>query len=147
MIKFTIPTKPVTKKNSQQIIPIKTKTGKIRHIIIPSAEYKKFEKECLPYLNRVKAEIGIVNYPINLKCVFFVERRLKYDLSNLLNAIDDAMVNSGLILDDNRDIIAGHDESRVYYDKENPRIEIEITEMSDYLQWRNTKDVQQKLNL
>ncbi len=147
MIKFTISTKPVTKKNSQQIIPIKTKTGKIRHIIIPSAEYKKFEKECLPYLNRVKAEIGIVNYPINLKCVFYVERRLKYDLSNLLNAIDDAMVHSGLILDDNRDIIAGHDESRVYYDKEKPRIEIEITEMSDYLQWRNTKDVQQKLNL
>lgn len=147
MIKFTIPIKPVTKKNSQQIIPIKTKTGKIRHIIIPSAEYKKFEKECLPYLNRVKAEIGIVNYPINLKCVFFVERRLKYDLSNLLNAIDDAMVTSGLILDDNRDIIAGHDESRVYYDKENPRIEIEITEMTDYLQWKNTKDVQQKLSL
>ena len=46
MIKFIIPTKPVTKKNSQQIIPITTKTGKIRHIPIPSADYKKFEKEC-----------------------------------------------------------------------------------------------------
>ena len=145
MIEFIIPIKPVTKKNSQQIIPIKTKTGKMRHIIIPSAEYKKFEKECLPYLNRVKAEIGVINYPINLECVFFVEKKLKYDLSNLLNAIDDALVHSGLILDDNRDIIAGHDFSRVYHNKENPRIEIKITEMSEYAQWKNTKDVQTSL--
>lgn len=145
MIEFIIPIKPVTKKNSQQIIPIKTKTGKMRHIIIPSAEYKKFEKECLPYLNRVKAQIGVINYPINLECVFYVEKKLKYDLSNLLNAIDDALVHSGLILDDNRDIIAGHDLSRVYHDKSCPRIEIKITEMSDYAQWKNTKDVQTSL--
>lgn len=145
MIEFIIPIKPVTKKNSQQIIPIKTKTGKMRHIIIPSAEYKKFEKECLPYLNRVKAEIGVINYPINLECVFFVEKKLKYDLSNLLNAIDDALVHSGLILDDNRDIIAGHDFSRVYHNKENPRIEIKITEMQDYTQWKDTTTKQQEL--
>lgn len=145
MIQFIIPIKPVTKKNSQQIIPIKTKTGKMRHIIIPSAEYKKFEKECLPYLNRVKAEIGVINYPINLECVFFVEKKLKYDLSNLLNAIDDSLVHSGLILDDNRDIIAGHDFSRVYHDKENPRIEIKITEMSYYAQWKDTTTVQREL--
>lgn len=145
MIKFIIPIKPVTKKNSQQIIPIKTKTGKMRHIIIPSAEYKKFEKECLPYINRVKAEIGVINYPINLECVFFVEKKLKYDLSNLLNAIDDAMVKAGLIVDDNRDIIAGHDGSRVYHDKISPRIEIEITEMQDYTQWKDTITIQGEL--
>lgn len=145
MIQFIIPIKPVTKKNSQQIIPIKTKTGKMRHIITPSAEYKKFEKECLPYLNRVKAEIGVINYPINLECVFFVEKKLKYDLSNLLNAIDDSLVHSGLILDDNRDIIAGHDLSRVYHDKFNPRIEIKITEMQDYTQWKDTTTIQPEL--
>lgn len=145
MIEFIIPIKPVTKKNSQQIIPIKTKTGKIRHIPIPSEKYKKFEKECLPYLNKVKAEIGVINYPINLECVFYVEKKLKYDLSNLLNAIDDALVHSGLILDDNRDIIAGHDFSRVYHDKYSPRIEIKITEMSDYVQWKDTTTKQQEL--
>lgn len=145
MIKFIIPIKPVTKKNSQQIIPIKTKTGKMRHIIIPSAEYKKFEKECLPYLNRVKAQIGVVNYPINLKCIFYTDTKRKIDLPNLLNAIDDAMVKAGLIVDDNRDIIAGHDGSRVYYDKLNPRIEIEITEMQDYTQWKDITTVQGEL--
>ena len=105
MIKFIIPVRPRTKKNSQQIVTIKTKTGKLRSIIIPSAEYKNFEKECLPYLNMVKSQTGVINYPINLECVFYVEKRLKYDLSNLLNAIDDSMVASGLILDDNRDIL------------------------------------------
>ena len=48
----------------------------------------------------------------------------KVDLANLLNAIDDAMVKAELLADDNRDIIAGHDGSRVYYDKQKPRIEI-----------------------
>lgn len=145
MIQFIIPIKPVTKKNSQQIIPIKTKTGKMRHIIIPSAEYKKFEKECLPYLNRVKAQIGVVNYPINLKCIFYTDTKRKIDLPNLLNAIDDAMVKAGLIVDDNRDIIAGHDGSRVYHDKISPRLEIEITEMQDYTQWKDTTTVQREL--
>ena len=55
---------------------------------------------------------------------FFTETKRKIDLTNLLNAIDDAMVKSGLILDDNRDIIAAHDGSRVFHDKFNPRIEV-----------------------
>jgi hypothetical protein len=35
----------------------------------------------------------------------------------------------GIIEDDNSQIVAGHDGSRVRYDKNNPRTEIEITEM------------------
>lgn len=147
MIEFTLPVKPVTKKNNQRIIPIKTKTGKIRHIPLPSKEFENFEKECIPYFTKVKSIAGVVNYPINMKCVFFVEKRLRYDLTNLLEAIDDAMVKSGLLIDDNRDIIASHDGSRVYHDRINPRIEVVITEIEDYEQWKNTKDVQQKLQL
>lgn len=66
-------------------------------------------------------------------------------MSNLLNAIDDAMVKSGLILDDNRDIIAAHDGSRVFHDKFNPRIEILITEMKNYSQWSDTTTEQKSL--
>lgn len=33
----------------------------------------------------------------------------------------------GVIKDDNSRIVAGHDGSRVLYDKENPRVEITIT--------------------
>lgn len=139
-IEFIIPVRPITKKNSQQIITVRG-----RNILIPSKQYREFEKECLPYLNHVKATTGVINYPINLQTIFYVEKRLKYDLSNLHEAIDDAMVKSGLLLDDNRDIIAAHDGSRVYHDKFNPRIEITITKMEDYTQWRDTILEQQKL--
>jgi Holliday junction resolvase RusA-like endonuclease len=74
-----------------------------------------------------------------------MDARRKVDLSNLLNAVDDAMVKSGLIIDDNRDIIAGHDGSRVFHDKINPRIELEIKELKNYVQWQDTKNTQQKL--
>jgi Holliday junction resolvase RusA-like endonuclease len=142
MIQVTIPVQPVTKKNSQQIIT-NPKTG--RPFLIPSKQFREFEKICKPYLKSVKDTVGLINYPINVKCIFYVSKRLKYDLTNLLEAIDDVMTVSGLILDDNRDIIAGHDGSRVYYDKFNPRIEIAIEECADYAQWNNTKDEQKGL--
>ncbi len=142
MITFTLPIKPVTKKNSGQIIT-NPRTG--RPFLIPSTQYKHFEKECLPYLYRVKQQTGVVDYPVNIQCIFYMDARRKVDLSNLLNAVDDAMVKSGLILDDNRDIIAGHDGSRVYHDNINPRIELTITELKDYVQWKDTKNVQTNL--
>lgn len=139
-IEFTIPVRPATKKNGMQIIQIKG-----RSILIPSKQYKQFEKDCLPYLYRVKDTAGVINYSVNVQCVFFTETKRKIDLPNLLNAIDDAMVKSGLIVDDNRDIIAAHDGSRVFHDKFNPRIEIKITEITDYTQWNDTTTEQKKL--
>lgn len=140
MTKFIIPVRPATKKNSGQIITIKG-----RPILLPSPKYREFEKDCLPYLNNIKAKTGVINYPVNLQCLFFMETRRRIDLANLLNAIDDAAVKSGLLLDDNRDIIAAHDGSRVFYDKTNPRIEITISEMTDYSQWNDTTTKQQTL--
>ena len=144
-IEFIIPVHPVTKKNNQQIIPIKTKYGKTRHIPIPSKQYQEFEKECMPYFYQVKGQAGVIDYPINMAVEFYVSKRLKYDLTNLLEAIDDTAVKSGFILDDNRDIIASHDGSRVFYDKARPRIEVKITEMKDYTQWNDTTSKQLKI--
>ena len=138
LIQFIIPVHPVSKKNSQQIITLKTRYGKSRNIIIPSKKYKEFEAECLPFLFQVKNQAGVIDYPVNMAVEFYVSKKLKYDLTNLLEAIDDAAVKSGFIADDNRDIIAAHDGSRVYYDKLNPRIEITITEMENYTQWKDT---------
>lgn len=137
MIEFTIPVRPATKKNSGQIVM----RGKYP-VLLPSKQYLAFEKECLPYLNHVKQTAGIINFPINMECLFFTETKRKIDLTNLLNAIDDAMVKSGLVIDDNRDIIAAHDGSRVFHDKFNPRIEIKITELKDYTQWNDTTSKQ-----
>lgn len=140
MIKFELPLRPVTKKNSGQIVM----RGSYP-ILLPSKQYLQFEKDAMPYFVHVLNETGVINYPVNMQCYFYMETHRKVDLCNLLNAVDDAMVKSGLILDDNRDIIAGHDGSRVFYDKLNPRIEITITELKDYIQWNNTKDIQKGL--
>lgn len=128
---YKIPIHPVTKKNSQQIVPCRG-----RFILLPSKKYKDFERAVTPFLTVIKQELGQIYYPVNITAVFYVAKRLKYDLTNLLEAIDDAMVKAGLLADDNRDIIAGHDNSRVFYDKENPRIELTISKMDDYEVWR-----------
>jgi Holliday junction resolvase RusA-like endonuclease len=51
------------------------------------------------------------------------------DLTNHLEAIDDVMVKAGLLSDDNYKILASHDGSRVLVDKDNPRTEVEITQI------------------
>lgn len=49
--KFTIPLRPITKKNSQRII--KDNSGHVR--IIPSSAYVKYEKQCEAYMPRIDA--------------------------------------------------------------------------------------------
>ena len=65
-----------------------------------------------------------------------MKTKRRVDLTNLLEAVDDMLVKAGVLADDNRDIVAGHDGSRVYYDKDNPRIEIDITSETNYTQWK-----------
>jgi len=119
--------KPVTKKNSQRIIIVRG-----RPMIIPSKLYKDYEKDCSAYLKPLAEPI---DYPINLKCLFFMSTKRKIDLCNLQEAICDILVHYGILADDNRNIVAAQDGSRVYYDKENPRTEIEITPLDNYEQW------------
>lgn len=119
--------KPVTKKNSQRIIIVRG-----RPMIIPSKLYKDYEKDCSAYLKPLETPI---DYPINLKCLFFMSTKRKIDLCNLQEAICDILVHYGILADDNRNIIAAQDGSRVYYDKKNPRTEIEITPLDNYEQW------------
>jgi Holliday junction resolvase RusA-like endonuclease len=115
-MQFTIPIEPKTKKNSQQIVMVNG-----RPIIIPSKQYKEFEKSALWYIER----IGI-DYPVNVKALFYMKTRRRVDLTNLLEALDDCLVKGGMLVDDNSQIIVGHDGSRVLYDKNNPRIEVYI---------------------
>ena len=55
----------------------------------------------------------------------------KVDQTNLMEAMDDILVANHVLADDNSDIVAGHDGTRVYHDKNNPRVEIYITRMPD----------------
>lgn len=128
MIKFTIPLPPISKKNSQQIV-VNPKTG--RPFIMPSKKYKEYERDAQYFIPK---QIYI-NAPVNVKCLFYMPTRRRVDKSNLEAAIHDILVAAGLLADDNRDIVAGTDGSRVFYDKENPRTEIEITYIENYEMW------------
>lgn len=119
MIKFTIPLAPITKKNSQRI-GINNATGK--PFIMPSEQYKRYERDAMWFIPRGKC----INTPVNVKCLFYMPTRRKCDLTNLLEAVDDILVQAGLLADDNYTVIESHDGSRVYYDKDNPRTEVYI---------------------
>lgn len=118
-----IPLNPRTKKNSQQIM-INHKTGK--PFVMQSSKYKEYEKNAGWFLKKLPKPI---NEPVNVKCVFYRETKIRCDLSNLLEAAMDILVEYGILADDNFNIITGFDGSRVYIDKDNPRTEIEITEV------------------
>ena len=122
MVKFTIKLAPITKKNSQQILVNKA-TG--RPFIMPSKQYKEYERDAMWFIPRPEQPIDT---PVNVKCTFYMPTRRKVDLTNLLEAVDDIMVKAGLLKDDHSGIVVSHDGSRVLYDKENPRTEVEIEE-------------------
>lgn len=122
MLKIVIPVEPRTKKNSQQLVMVRN-----RMIPIPSKKYKEFEKKCGLYL---KEHQGLnICEPVNVCYLFYMPTRRTVDLTNLQAAADDMLVHFKVLEDDNSNIIAGHDGSRVCLDRENPRIEITITKM------------------
>lgn len=119
VIDFIIPLVPVSKKNSQRIFTNK-RTG--RPFIMPSEKYKEYEQAALWFIPKVEC----IDYPVEVKCLFYMPTHRKCDLTNMLESIDDIMVKSGLLADDNSAIIISHDGSRILYDKENPRTEVYI---------------------
>ena len=129
---FDIPGNPITKKNSQKIIRL----GNGRTIIKPSDSYDAYESTAVYYLLQGKPPEPISS-PVQITCVYYMKTRRAVDLTNLLEATDDILVEGKIIADDNRDIVASHDGSRVYHDAQRPRVEIVVTEMNDYGQWRD----------
>ncbi len=61
-------------------------------MLIPSKQYREFEKECLQAISS-KYRLHI-NYPVNIKAVFYRDSKRKVDLTNLLEALDDMLVKA-----------------------------------------------------
>lgn len=123
--KLVIPGCPATKKNSQRIIRLKNG----RRMIKPSAKFEEYQALAGRYIpKRLRTRI---NRAVNVKCVYFMPTRRRVDLVNLLEATCDILVHYGVLEDDNSGVIASHDGSRVLYDKERPRVEVEIREANN----------------
>ena len=145
--KACIPLQPTTKKNSQQIyINARTK----RPFVSQSEAYKKYERSCKEYLKTTtttKTKISNIlsdiittpqyadtasfpiSYPVNIQAIYYRGDRRRVDLPNLHEALCDILVKHGILEDDNFNIVAGMDGSKVLYDKEHPRTEITITKL------------------
>lgn len=121
---ITLGIEPRSKKNHQQIIQVKG-----RPLVIPSKEYKQYEKDCAAFIDMVP--FSTFDCPVNVKCVYYMRTKRRVDLVNLQEATLDVLVKYGVILDDNVNIVASMDGSKVLYSKEFPRTEIEITEIGD----------------
>ena len=121
-MRYIIRGTPVTKKNSSRIILVH---GKPR--IIPSKQFAEYEKAALYQLMPVRPQTA-VDYPLNVRCVYYMPTNRRVDLTNLLAATMDILVDAHVLADDNAKIVVGHDGSRVEYRATEPRVEIEITE-------------------
>jgi Holliday junction resolvase RusA-like endonuclease len=118
---------PRTKKNSRD-------ADYRGRVTLPSKAYRSFRADCLKQITGEHRKR--ITDRVNVRCLFFMKRdyittKGKIDLTGLLQAIDDILVDAGVIEDDCCRIVAGHDGSRVLHDKENPRVEIEITSLEE----------------
>lgn len=121
-----IPIEPRSKKNSQQIcINPRTK----RPFVKQNEKYVQFEKDCGFFLKHKPP--APIDYPVNVKCVFYRSTRIRCDLVNLQEATLDVLTRYGILADDNFNIVSTMDGSTVLIDKDNPRVEITITKETD----------------
>ena len=124
-LEYTIPGRPVTKKNSMQFAYNKA-TG--RMFIRPSKAFEEYQEAVGWYLRGPTKGAKLAGR-YNVKCVYYMPTHHRVDLGNLIAATCDILVHYKVLEDDNSNIVAAHDGSRVKYDKANPRVEITITEV------------------
>nr|DAX89300.1 MAG TPA: Endodeoxyribonuclease RusA [Caudoviricetes sp.] len=114
--------RPITKKNSSRIVKCGNYTK-----ILPSKQYSQYEKDCIRQIQGSKKKNICI--PVNMQCIYYMPTKHRVDLVNLLEATCDILVKANVLQDDNVNIIKSHDGSRVLYDKDNPRVEINIQEV------------------
>ena len=144
---FTLYGDPRTKKNSRQHMKVTNEgTGKSYTMPLPSKQFKAYEADCLKQITGNYRRR--IHRPVNVKAVYYMQTRRAVDLVNLLEGTCDILRDAGVVEDDNRNIIASHDGSRVFWDKKNPRVEITITDADpDYMQWDTQKGVKNRESL
>lgn len=126
-LKIVIGIEPRTKKNNSEV-RFNRKTGK--PFVSPSPAFKNYQDKCSLYLyplrHALKGESGL-----NVKAIYYMKTKRRVDLNNLHNALHDILVHYEIVDDDNSNIIAATDGSRVKYDKDFPRTEITITRLQE----------------
>lgn len=118
---------PYVKKSNQRV------QMRGRHPVkVNTPNYNAWAKSARKQINdRVIKPANPIDYPVNLKCRFFVRTRGAVDLSALYEGIQDILVELKILADDEWKIVASHDGSGVEWDPDRPRMEITITRRDD----------------
>ena len=145
-LEFVLYGQPATKKNSMRPIKVKSRNGTESLRLLPSAAFEDYEADCLRQITGNYRRH--IDTPVNVEARYFMATRRQIDLTNLNEAIHDILVKARVLMDDNRNIIASTDGSRVFWDKTNPRVEITITDAEpEYTQWDTRKGVKSRESL
>jgi Holliday junction resolvase RusA-like endonuclease len=123
-----IPGNAIAKKNSQRIIRI---VG--RPSIRPSKAYDKWEKMALKYLAHSGLEYT-GTYPAVLTFYHYRKTLAAFDLSNMMEGIQDVFQKVGIIKEDNMNhIIPAIKGLGWEKDAENPRVLVTLESYTDHL--------------
>lgn len=123
-LKLTIKGNVISKKNGQRIFH-KRVFGRRKKVpfIMPSEAYLNWEEYAVVQL--IKQPIWLGEYPVKLHCFFYRKTKQKFDYSNMVESVQDAIVKAGTITDDSyRHLLPVVDGMDI--DKDNPRVEIII---------------------
>ena len=121
MLSYIVTGSPIVKKNTQR--------ATWRHgypLIVYSKQYREWAHRALDEIAIQPRPDEPIDYPVILLCKFFMQTKRIVDLSALYEGIQDILVQSHVLTDDNFNIVAGHDGSRVFLDRKNPRTEVTI---------------------
>ena len=121
MAKLIIPGRAATKKNSSRIVRFGKKTA-----ILPSEAFENYQESALWHLKKYKHRYAC---QVHVCCLYWLpDKRWWPDLIGLLQATSDILEKSGILENDR--LIVDYDGSRIMgLDKQNPRVEIEISEV------------------
>jgi len=136
LLKFTIPGRPATKKTHQQVIYVK---GSPR--VIPSAQYKKYEKHCKTYCQEAWQK-DPMDFGVSIHVRVFLDTWTIGDHVGYLQAIGDILEEHGVVANDK--FIHWSDDGEHWFggvDKENPRLEVVIRRFRHpYEEYRDGKE-------
>lgn len=117
---------PATKKTGQRIV----RGFKGKPAIRPSLIYERWEKDLLSmgsgiFQARPACKLPI-DRPVGITAHYYRVDRMRSDLTGHHQAMQDALVKAGVLMDDYWGIVHDLDGSEVRFDKENPRMEVFI---------------------
>lgn len=120
MLNLILKGRPITKKNSQQIVL--AKNGK--RFVIQSKQYLAYEKDCLWQL-KIQYKGEIITDKLDLQLHYYMPDKRKPDLINLMQATCD-ILEKAKVIENDKNIVSFDGSMIMGIDKDNPRCEIKI---------------------